>query len=133
MTLSSPLRALPLAPGIKQDYGRKLIRLVFLTSLNQLSLLFYQSITLFFKQTLFQKPKRMRTIEFKLNYSYLARFMWIRTHSRHLKCELLLDDRLIHLLDRSHLLYVVFLNIMLTINTFLDMNTNPKHMILVLK
>ena len=27
--------------------------------------------------------------------------MWIRTHSRHLDCELLLDDRLVHLPDRS--------------------------------
>ena len=30
-----------------------------------------------------------------------ARSMWIRTHSRHLECELLLDDRLVHLPDRS--------------------------------
>ena len=30
-----------------------------------------------------------------------ARSLWIRTHSRHLECELLLDDRLIHLPDRS--------------------------------
>ncbi|KAK2372840.1 hypothetical protein QL285_073931 [Trifolium repens] len=30
-----------------------------------------------------------------------ARSMWIRTHSRHLECELLLDDRLVHLSDRS--------------------------------
>ncbi|KAK2368511.1 hypothetical protein QL285_081699 [Trifolium repens] len=30
-----------------------------------------------------------------------ARSLWIRTHSRHLECELLLDDRLVHLPDRS--------------------------------
>ncbi|KAK2375781.1 hypothetical protein QL285_076649 [Trifolium repens] len=30
-----------------------------------------------------------------------ARSLWIRTHSRHLECELLLDDRLVHLSDRS--------------------------------
>ena len=30
-----------------------------------------------------------------------ARSLWIRTHSRHLECELLLDDRLVHGLDRS--------------------------------
>ncbi|KAK2379638.1 hypothetical protein QL285_067419 [Trifolium repens] len=30
-----------------------------------------------------------------------ARSLWIRTHSRHLECELLLDDRLMHLPDRS--------------------------------
>ncbi|KAK2369950.1 hypothetical protein QL285_083045 [Trifolium repens] len=29
-----------------------------------------------------------------------ARSLWIRTHSRHLECELLLDDRLVHLPDR---------------------------------
>ncbi|KAK2382259.1 hypothetical protein QL285_069807 [Trifolium repens] len=34
----------------------------------------------------------------------LARSLWIRTHSRHLECELLLDDRLVHLPDRSQLL-----------------------------
>ena len=30
-----------------------------------------------------------------------ARYLWIRTHSRHLECELLLDDRLVHLTDHS--------------------------------
>ncbi|KAK2356293.1 hypothetical protein QL285_093638 [Trifolium repens] len=30
-----------------------------------------------------------------------ARSLWIRTHSRHLECELLLDERLVHLPDRS--------------------------------
>ena len=30
-----------------------------------------------------------------------ARSMWIRTHSRHLECELLLDDKLVHWPDRS--------------------------------
>jgi hypothetical protein len=30
-----------------------------------------------------------------------ARSLWIPTHSRHLECELLLDDRLVHLPDRS--------------------------------
>ncbi|KAK2374988.1 hypothetical protein QL285_075913 [Trifolium repens] len=30
-----------------------------------------------------------------------ARSLWIRTHSRHLECDLLLDDRLVHLPDRS--------------------------------
>ena len=31
----------------------------------------------------------------------MTRSLWIRTHSRHLECELLLDDRLVHLPDRS--------------------------------
>ena len=35
------------------------------------------------------------------NKDQAARSLWIRTHSRHLECELLLDDRLVHLPDRS--------------------------------
>ena len=44
----------------------------------------------------------MQTITDLNNASKAAtRSLWIRTHSRHLECELLLDDRLVHLPDRS--------------------------------
>ena len=44
----------------------------------------------------------MQTITSLSNASKAAaRSLWIRTHSRHLECELLLDDRLVHLPDRS--------------------------------
>ena len=56
----------------------------------------------YFIKTFFQKPKRMQTITSLNNASKAAaRSLWIRTHSRHLECELLLDDRLVHLPDRS--------------------------------
>ncbi|KAK2356958.1 hypothetical protein QL285_094274 [Trifolium repens] len=44
----------------------------------------------------------MQTITSLSNASKAAaRSLWIRTHSRHLECELLLDERLVHLPDRS--------------------------------
>ncbi|KAK2383281.1 hypothetical protein QL285_070748 [Trifolium repens] len=36
-----------------------------------------------------------------------ARSLWIRTHSRHLECELLLDDKLVHLPDRSQVSWIL--------------------------
>ena len=70
--------------------------------LNHLSLYFLQAIRFIFIKPFSKNPKRMQIITNLNNASEAsARSLWIRTHSRHLECELLLDDRLVHLPDRS--------------------------------
>ena len=51
----------------------------------------------FFKTKANAKPNSLNTAN-----EALARSLWIRTHSRHLECELLLDDRLVHLPGCNH-------------------------------
>ena len=64
--------------------------------------LFMQTLRFFFIKP-FLKPKANANYPNLNNASEAsARSLWIRTHSRHLECELLLDDRLMHLPDRSH-------------------------------
>ena len=50
-----------------------------------------------FIKTFFQNQSECKTNNLNNANEALARSLWIRTHSRHLECELLLDERLVHL------------------------------------
>ena len=64
-------------------------------------LFIYASITLIFIKP-FSKPKvNAKYTNLNNANEASARSLWIQTHSRHLECELLLDDRLVHLPECS--------------------------------
>ena len=68
--------------------------------LNRLFIYLCKHYAIFIKP--FSKPKANANYPNLNNASEAsARSLWIRTHSRHLECELLLDDKLVHLSDRS--------------------------------
>ena len=66
-----------------------------------LNLFIYLFITLLFIKPFSKTQSECKTNNLNNANEALARSLWIRTHSRHLECELLLDDRLVHLLERS--------------------------------
>ena len=70
--------------------------------LNHLSFYFLQAMRFTFIKSFSKTQSECKSTSLNNANNTLTRSLWIRTYSRHLECELLLDDRLVHLPECSH-------------------------------
>ncbi|KAK2411540.1 hypothetical protein QL285_046808 [Trifolium repens] len=105
-------------PNMKKGVSPTTIPILYVSE--SLSLYFCKHIAIFIK-TFFKTQNECNTTNLNNASETAARSLWIRNHSRHLECELLLNDRLMHLpecsqyvnnfLLKHYIIYIPYCNI----------------------